>query len=252
MTDLPSATTTETFGHAGMELFAELCGAPASPVTVVLIHGIGMGRRVFGDLVDHLVDDAFVVAIDLPGYGDAPEPERTPTMERTADLVAAYLRRLGRGPAVVIGHSMGTQVGTEVAVRHPELVGHLVLVAPTVDRRRRHALVQLARLGWDLLGESPKVLFLGAREYLRAGPNLRRKMTAMLVHRPEDVYPRVQAPTLVIRGGTDRVSTERWCREVVHGIPDARLYVIEDHGHETLISDAGPAAAEIRALIRRR
>ena len=249
MTDLPAATAIEEHGSDGMRLVAEVCGDRGSPTTVVLLHGLGMGRRVFGDLVGHLVDAALVVAVDLPGYGDAPEPRRIPSIERTADLVADYVRSLGRSPVVVIGHSMGTQGGTEFAARHPERVSHLVLVAPTVVRRARHPLVQLARMIAEVFGEHPKVLLLGAREYLRAGPNLLRKMKAMMAHRPEHAYPRVQAPTLVIRGGADRVSTQRWCERVTALLPDGRLFVVAEHGHETLISDARPAATEIRRFI---
>lgn len=236
----------EEFTYDGSTLIAERRGEAPAPRTVLLVHGIGMGRKVFGDLVQRVEEGAVVVAVDLPGYGDAPEPPRTPTIERLADLVAAYLRHLGRGPALLLGHSMGTQVVTEVAVRHPDLVDRLVLVAPTVDRRHRRALVQLRRLGRDLLGESGKVLLLGAREYLHAGPNLGRKMQAMLVHRPEDAYPKITAPTLVVRGELDVVVPQAWFDEVVAGIPDATPFVIEGHHHETLIRTAGPTAAEIR------
>ncbi len=242
----------EEFSYAGATVIAERRGDEASRTTFVLVHGIGMGRKVFGDLVLRLRDHGVVIAIDQPGYGTAPEPPRTLSMERTADLVAAYLRHLGRGPVVLLGHSMGTQVVTEVAVRHPDAVDSLVLVAPTVDRRHRHALSQLGRLALDLVGESPKVLLVGAREYLRAGPNLRRKMHAMLVHRPELSYPRITAPTLVIRGERDRVSPASWCAEVAGAIPHARDAEVLGHGHETLIRDAEPAAREILDFVSAR
>lgn len=236
----------ERFDHDGATVIAEQRGDATATRTVVLIHGIGMGRKVFADLTRRLEDEALVVALDLPGYGDAPEPPRTPTMERMGDLVAAYLRHLDRGPVVMIGHSMGTQVVTEVAVRHPQTVDRLVLVAPTVDRGARRALTQLLRLGRDLIGESGKVLLAGTREYLRAGPNLRRKMRAMLVHRPEDAYPRITAPTLVIRGELDLVVPRAWTDEVTAAIPGATSFEVEGHHHETLIRTAKPTADELR------
>lgn len=238
----------ERFAHGGATLVAESRGDEASVRTVVLVHGIGMGRKVFADLTRRLEADALVIALDLPGYGEAPEPPRTPTMERLGDLVAAFLRHLDRGPVTLVGHSMGTQVVTETAVRHPGTVRRLVLVAPTVDRHHRHAATQLVRLGRDLVGESVRVLLLGAREYVRAGPNLRRKMRAMLVHRPEDAYPQVAAATLVVRGERDLLAPPAWCDEVVAALPDGEGIEIAGHGHETLIRDAGPAAAAIRAF----
>lgn len=235
------------FTHAGATLIAESHGA-GTPV-FVLIHGIGMGRSVYSDLIEHLGAGARTIAIDLPGYGEAPEPRRTLTMERTADLIAAFLRARVDEPVVLIGHSMGTQVAIEVAARHPALVARLVLIAPTVDPTARTALRQIGRLLADIAVESPKVIAVGAREYLRAGPRLRMKFRAMLSHRPEDTYPRVTAPTIVIRGEHDIVSPHDWCLRVTRALPDSRLVEVEGHGHETMIRDAAPAAEAILAFV---
>lgn len=216
--------------------------------TYLLVHGIGMGRSVFADLVAHLDDSAEVIAVDLPGYGEAPEPARVLTMERTADLIGAYLKANVGEPAVVIGHSMGAQVALELGARHPESVAKLVLVGPTVDPTARTAPRQLARLLRDIAVESPRVIARGAREYLRAGPRIGTKFQAMLAHRPEDVLPRVAAPTLVLRGEDDLVVTREWCQRVVAGLPDARYGEVPGHGHETMIRDAARAAALIRAF----
>lgn len=238
-------TRLERFAHAGATLVAERRGH--GPRVYVLIHGIGMGRSVFADLERHLADGE-VVAFDLPGYGDAPEPSRVLTMERTADLVAAYLHARVGAPAVVIGHSMGAQVALEVAVRHPGVAERIVLVGPTVDPSARSAPRQLWRLLRDIAIESPKVIARGAREYLRAGPHLRGKFRAMLAHRPEEVLPRVGVPVLVLRGENDIVAPEPWCRRVADTVPDGRLVEVPGHGHETLIRDAAPAARVIRAF----
>lgn len=239
----------ERFSVDGCELVAERQGSGST--TFVLVHGIGMGRSVFLDAAHRLSRHATVVAVDLPGYGEAPEPPRTPTIERMADLVAAYLRERVRGRIVLVGHSMGTQVVTEIAVRHPGLASCAVLAAPTVDARARTAPRQFLRLTWDLIGEHPKVILAGAREYFRAGPHLRRKMTAMLVHRPELSYPRVDLPVLVLRGEDDRVCPRAWCAAVVDALPDGRLLEVPGRRHETMIQDAAPAVARILAFATR-
>ncbi len=211
----------------------------------VLVHGIGMGRSVFGDLVAHLQSHGRVWTIDLPGYGETPEPPRTPTIARMADTVAAYLHSRDVTGATLVGHSMGTQVVASLAVRHPDLVGDLVLAAPTVDDQARHILTQFWRLLSDLQGESYRVLLLGAREYLRAGPHLGMKMKAMITDVPEKIYPDIAAPTLVLRGQTDPVSPRAWSKKVVDLIPDATYMELEAHGHETLIRDGKPATEAI-------
>jgi pimeloyl-ACP methyl ester carboxylesterase len=232
------------FTRAGATLVAE--GHREGEPVYVLVHGIGMGRTVFGDLRDRLGADAAVVALDLPGYGEAPEPPRVLTIERTADLVGAYLREVIRRPAILVGHSMGAQIAIEVAVRHPATLARLVLIGPSGDPTARSGAAQFGRLARDLIIESPRVIAVGAREYLRAGPNLRGKFRALLAHRPEDVLADVSSPTLVLRGEDDVVAPRSWCRRIVDAVPDARLAEVAGHGHETMIRDAGPAAALIR------
>ena len=234
------------FVHAGATLVYEDFGSGDRPI--VLLHGIGMGRSVYLDLTQHL--EGRIIGLDLPGFGEAPEPERTLTMERHADLVAAFLSSRGIGDAVVLGHSMGSQIAAEVAVRHPEVVSALVLAGPTVNSASRNIRAQAGYLLWDLLRERPVVLWRGAREYLRGGPNLLRKMRATIAHRPENAYPRVRVPVLVVRGQRDPLAPMKWCREIVDMVPDARFMEIPDHGHGTLISDSGGASTIITEFVQ--
>lgn len=235
------------FHHGGATMITESFGEGGHPF--VLLHGIGMGRSVFVDLATHLPGS--YIGIDLPGFGEAPEPERVLTMERHADLVATFLRRQGISDAVIIGHSMGSQIAAEVAARHPDVVAGLVLAGPTVNSASRSVLAQLSYLLRDLVGERPEVLWRGAREYLRGGPHLIRKIKATLVHTPEDAYAAIDKPTLVLRGEDDPLATVRWCREIIAAIPGSEFAEIPDHGHGTLISDAEPAARLIQRFSER-
>lgn len=232
------------FEHAGATLIAETFGEGSR--TFLLLHGIGMGRSVYLDVVQRL--HGRVIALDLPGFGEAPEPKRTFTMERHADLVAAYLRHTGEGPVVVIGHSMGSQIAAELAARHPALVEGVVLAGPTVNKAARNIAAQATYLLRDLVGERPLVIWRGAREYLRGGPNLIRKIRATVVHTPEKAFRRIQSPVLVLRGESDPLAPMSWCREIIDEIPGADLRVIPDHGHGTLITDSEPAAELIQAF----
>ncbi|WP_309127207.1 alpha/beta hydrolase [Microbacterium sp.] len=234
------------FVHGGATLVYEDFGSGTKPI--VLLHGIGMGRSVYIDLIRRL--SGRIVGLDLPGFGEAPEPRRTLTMERHADLVAAFLRDRGITDAVALGHSMGAQIAAELAARHPDVVSGLVLAGPTVNSAARSIRAQAGYLLVDLIGERPKVLLRGAREYLRGGPNLIRKMRATIVHDAREAYSRVRKPVLVVRGQRDPMAPMTWCREIVDAIPGARYEEIPDHGHGTLISDSWAAAEKIREFLR--
>ncbi len=212
----------------------------------VLVHGIGMGHRVFRDLAEALGRAGRVYAVDLPGFGDSPEPGSAHSMQVSGDLIADFVRSLPIPRPVLVGHSMGTEVVTEAVARHPEVSDRIVLIAPTVNIAERTALKQGGRLLQDLAGESPKVLVLGLAQYLKTGPLwFIRKLRIMLDHRVELSYPMVRARTLVLRGATDRVCPRDWVELVARLIPGATMREIPDRGHEAMISSPEPVASMI-------
>lgn len=104
---------------------------------VVLLHGIGGGRAIWGakgsGTLQVLAEAGFeALAFDLPGYGDSPLPadERGQprlTIASMAQAVAEALGAAGIGRAWVLGHSMGGMVAQELAWSHPQQVAGLVL-----------------------------------------------------------------------------------------------------------------------------
>lgn len=218
--------------------------------TLVLVHGIGMGQQYFGLLRDELCRSYDVVAIDLPGFGESPEPTRQASMPKCADHVAAVVRDLGIAPVVAVGHSMGTQVVAELAARHPDLVEHLVLIGPTVDARHRSKRSQTARLLLDLVNDPPIVAAVGLRMYAQAGPRwFLTQFDAMLDHRLEEVAPRIACPTLVMRGSSDVVCPRGWTRHVASLIPDATFREARGKGHEAMITGAEPVARMVTRFL---
>ncbi|VXB83703.1 Biotin synthesis protein bioH [Microbacterium sp. 8M] len=233
------------FTEGSATLIAERTGSGSD--VFLLVHGLGMGRSVFGELARRL--EGTVVAVDLPGFGAAPEPDLPLTMPQHADLIAAHLVAADLPAVTVIGHSMGSQVAAELAVRHPDRVRAVVLAAPTVDAGARRVARQALRFLQDTASVDPRVVIRGVREYLRAGPHIVRKIRATVAHRPEDVYPRISVPTLVVRGSRDPVSPPAWTRAVADAIPQGEYAEIPGCGHETMIRDAGPAADRIREFL---
>ncbi|SDH90447.1 alpha/beta fold hydrolase [Agrococcus jejuensis] len=221
--------------------------------TVVLVHGIGMGQQYFGLLRAELAKTFDVVAVDLPGFGESPEPTKAASMEECGAIVGGVIRDLRLAPVVAVGHSMGTQVVSELTAQHPELVDALVLIAPTVDRKRRSKRTQSARLLLDLVNDPPIVGLVGLRMYAQAGPRwFLKQFDMMLAHRLETIAPRIQRPTLVIRGSRDVVCPRRWVREIAGLIPDATFREAKGKGHEAMITGAEPVADMIAEFVAAR
>lgn len=212
----------------------------------VLVHGIGMGHRVFRELADELDEAGLVYAVDLPGFGDSPEPARAMSIPESGDYLAAFVSTLRGDDVVLIGHSMGTQVVAEALAQHPEIARSAVLIAPTVNAAERTALRQGWRLAQDLINEDRRVLGLGLVQYAKAGPRwFIAKMHQMLDHRLEDVVTRVRARTLVLRGEDDLVCPHDWVAGIAASLPDGTMREVRGRGHEAMIRSPHPVAGMI-------
>jgi pimeloyl-ACP methyl ester carboxylesterase len=220
--------------------------------TFVLVHGIGMGRVVYAEAAEVLAERGRVLAIDLPGFGDSPEPGSAATLEETAEVVARFIADEALGPVVLVGHSMGTQIVAEVALRHPDAIEALVLIAPTVNRHERTAVRQAARMVQDLAGEGPKVLLLGMWAYAKTNPIwFLNKLRFMLRHHLERICPQIGTRTLVLRGETDRVCPRDWVSEIAELLPHAQMREVPGRGHEAIIKSPEPVASMILDFLDR-
>lgn len=108
----------------------ELCVTSGRGVPLVLLHGRCGRRTDFRRLMtSSLAVERSLVAIDLPGHGDssdADEPDHTYTLEGYADAVVEVLEHLGIECAAVLGRSLGSHVGLQMAYSFPGFAGLLV------------------------------------------------------------------------------------------------------------------------------
>jgi pimeloyl-ACP methyl ester carboxylesterase len=219
-------------------------GRPDGP-DYVLVHGLGMAHDYWAELAKVLEPTGTVHALDLPGFGDAPEPREPLSMPAAGELLAELLVAEGIERPVLVGHSTGAQVVAETAARHPELVDRLVLIAPTVNPRERTLGKQTMRFLQDIALVHPKALGYGIALYAKAGPRwYAANLRPMLEHRIELILPEIAAPTLVIRGEHDRIVPRDWAEEVARLVPDGRYAEVPGRGHETMIR-AGRRVGEL-------
>lgn len=223
--------------------------AASSGPVFVLLHGIGMSHRYYRKLQLHLVRHGDVHAIDLPGFGGTPTPDRQLGVVDYAHHIAAVLEKMGASRTVVVGHSMGAQFAAELAVQRPDLVSHVVLLGPVVDPERRTVLQQSLALGWDSLMESPVGNAMVFSDYVRSGMHwYLTELPVMMAYDLQATLALVSQPVLVVRGSRDPVAPRTWCHKLAATAPDGRFLEIPDKPHIVHHGAAAHTASSIIAL----
>ncbi len=159
----------------GIKLYYEIHGT-GHPL--VLLHG-GLGATsMFGPNLPALAKGRQVIAADLQAHGRTADIDRPISPELMAEDIAALIKYLKLDRPDVMGYSLGGGVAFFVALRHPELVGKLVLVSTPI---RRNAFYP------DILGQQGQVT-AEAAEAMKQTPMY--QLYASIAPRPED-WPRL-------------------------------------------------------------
>lgn len=103
-------------------------GSAAAPL--VLLHGFGGTSGIWTEVLRHLPPSIPVLAYDLPGHGLSLAADGLGGAGRMAKVLAADLAARGIERFHVAGHSLGGAIAAILALRAPDKVASLTLVAP--------------------------------------------------------------------------------------------------------------------------
>lgn len=127
----------------GVRLHYAEQGDPAG-MPVVLLHGITDSWRSFELVMAHLPASLRVLSVSQRGHGESDRPGSYRTRDFAADA-AAFLEALQLGPALVLGHSMGSVNAMRLAIDRPELVRGLVVAGAFAAFRTNEGVVEFHR-----------------------------------------------------------------------------------------------------------
>jgi pimeloyl-ACP methyl ester carboxylesterase len=223
--------------HDDLTIIVERFPGPLEVATrsYVLVHGIGVSSRYFHPLAAELSRTGRVFLVDLPGYGAAPNPRRDVSLADHAAVLAGFLREVDLRNPVIVGHSMGTQVVSLLAERHPDVTDTVVMMAPTMVPSARTPWRAIGRLLLAATREPPGVWAISVVDYVvRCGlPYLVRQLPHMLRDRMEDRVAAHGARTLVINGDRDPVVPAAWAIELSRAHPHGEFH--EVHGPHVIM-----------------
>ncbi len=236
---------------------------------LVFIHGFASYAPVWARNISLLKKYYRCVALDLPGHGLSTSGDYPYTIDFYKSVIVDWMRRIDLDKKVVlIGHSMGGQISIRLALDHPELFSHLILVAPAgfevFSDTDKFLLQQFTASG--IIGTSQYLKWvlnlknyfyqLNEQEYeklreftrdfysQRDHPNLNKVLSRSIKGMTEapvfDELSDIALPTLVFYGNNDKLipnrmlhpgTTEEVAQKGCERIPDCRLVLYKKCGH---------------------
>jgi pimeloyl-ACP methyl ester carboxylesterase len=244
---------------------------------VLLVHGWSSFKEAWFTVPERLAAAGFrAVAVDLPGSGASAAARRgrgAAGVRHGALGYADALEPLARelGPLALAGHSLGAQTALVLAVRRPELVERVVLVAPYALPGARLRLPPRTFLDAVVLPVVGRPIGHAGMRWLQRSLRRTRASYASAVARPDalrgdpavralledaagrlrradrhvmveslragvlaDLRPlaaRVRQPTLVVGGDRDRVAPPAKVDALAAALPDGRRVRLPGVGH---------------------
>ena len=231
---------------------------PEDAPVLILAPSLGTTWHMWDRQVPELAKQWRIFRFDLPGHGGAPAHPAGSAAELATRLLAT-LDALGVQRFGYAGCALGGAIGIELALRHPERLASLALVAAsprfgTADEFRQRGVIVRTN-GLDPIARtSPERWFTSG--FAAAQPAITEWAVQMVRTTDPGCYiaaceilaafdvrtelGRVGAPTMVLVGSEDQVTGPAEARTLVAGIPDARLAVVPGASH--LVPVEQPAA----------
>lgn len=200
--------------------------------TFALVHGLGVSSRFFVPLADALAPYGRVLLFDLPGFHDLPKPKHKMAIVDFADVVKRALDELEVVDPLLVGHSMGAQVVTEILAQNPEYSSAAMLVGPVVVPNERTLREVAVRFLQGAVYEPTGNSFAAAAAYARAGLRwINDTAPKVLAYPIEKRLPLTRARLLIVSGEHDWVSPPAWREHLAGFVPGARAMTIPGAAH---------------------
>lgn len=205
----------------------------------LMFHGITGSGYVFESVIEDLGGQFRCLSFDQRGHGRSDKPVSGYAARDFVEDIAAIVRHLDAGPALLIGHSLGSRNALEAGARYPNLVAGVVGIefVPYIEAQVFDDLDARVASG-DRVFSSVEAIeaYLTGRYRLMpaesvsrrakygywkadagwrplADPRAMAQISKGLREDLEPVLKSIRVPTLLIRGAASKlVSPEAWAR----------------------------------------
>ncbi|MFO8018166.1 MAG: alpha/beta hydrolase [Promethearchaeia archaeon] len=238
---------------------------------LILVHGFGADKEVWIAQFDVLAEHFKVIKFDNRGAGKSDRPDEPYKMEMFADDIAALMNHLEIDKAHILGWSLGGMIVQSFVLLYPERVKKVVLIntlpkwpgddqglkmyeKSQIDKYQekqkdpKAAFFAGAKMGFTRkfrkkMEKNPSKKFYGlfsAEDLIEISAknpsrpqDIKNQAHALGTYDVYDDLPNIKSEVLILTAEKDR-QTPKIMNEMIHKqIPNSKLIVIENAGHES-------------------
>jgi pimeloyl-ACP methyl ester carboxylesterase len=234
-------------------------------IPLILVPGLRGDSISFGNIIPRIKHYCQLVSIDNRGAGRTVINENQFTTDEMADDIVSLLDHLNVEKANFLGHSMGGFIVQKLALAHPKRVNKIILscTAPYLTDRSKVLLCKfydeiisnqithrefnkriLKFFNAPLISENAFMLdamldFMDKYPYRQSIQYFKKQVDACINHHiTSDELQNISAQSLVIAGDLDTVVGIDDVTQLVRGINNSALKVIDGVGHLPYLEDS--------------
>jgi len=219
---------------------------------LVVLHGWGTSGRVMTPLAKQLTDIRTCCVLDLPGFGDTPEPPEPWAIDDYANMVEAFICHYFDEPVDLLVHSFGGRIALKLCAREFGK-NHIqkVLITGGAGMKPRRSIsyyfkkytAKLLKAPFFILPSGPREKAmdklrttslwksLGSSDYSKLSGMMRETFVKSVTEHLEACLPDIPHEVLLLWGGDDEATPLYQAERMEKGIQNAALVVIDKAGH---------------------
>ena len=220
--------------------------------TLVFLHGWGQNIEMMKPVGDKIKNNRIII-IDLPGFGDSPEPNTIWSMYDYADMVHELLDSLDVSNPILLGHSFGGKISLIYASKYK--TNKLVLFGSPFKQNikklstKTKILKSLKKVpGLNKLEGFAKK-HIGSRDYKQASPFMRKILVDHVNLDITEEVKKIKCPTIIIWGSLDEEVPIEDAYELEKLISDAAVIEYPGCSHYAYLENLGQTVNIIKNFI---
>lgn len=258
--------TPHYFSYNNQQIAYEVVGKGKA---LIILHGWGSSRRVMMPIARSLAHIRACYVLDLPGFGDSPEPSQAWSIDDYANAVEAFITKLPDDHVDVLVHSFGGRIILKLLTRpKAQQVIQKVLITGGAGMKPRRTWKYYMRTYTAKTLKAPFLILpeplqskalnwlrstrlwksLGSGEYSQLSGVMRETFVKSVTEYLEYCLPHIPHETLLIYGRNDDATPLYQAERMEQGIKNAALVVIENAGHYAFLDKPKQFAAIAQAF----